>query len=77
MNKNGVEAKKNMTTKKVAKDGRVIEEKIEDYLLSSGVREVVKTVRDWNRVTTKRYELKKGEELFKELANSWAKDEKN
>ncbi len=39
--------------------------------------EVVKTVRDWDRVTTKRYELKKGEELLKELTNSWAKDERN
>lgn len=68
-NKNGVESKKNITTRKVVKDGKVVEEKVEDYLLPSGVREVVKTIKDGDKVTTKRYELKKGEELPKELTN--------
>ena len=68
-NKNGVETKKNITTRKVVKDGKVVEEKVEDYLLPSGVREVVKTIKDGDKVTTKRYELKKGEELPKELTN--------
>jgi hypothetical protein len=46
-----------------------MEEKTEDYLFPSGVREVVKTLKDGDKVTTKRYELKKGEELPKELMN--------
>ena len=68
-NKNGIETKKNVTTKKTVKDGQVKEEKTEDYLFPSGVREVVKTLKDGDKVTTKRYELKKGEELPKELMN--------
>ncbi len=59
-NKNGVETKKNVTTKKAMKDGKVVEEKTEDYLLPNGVREVIKTIKDGDKISKKKYELKKG-----------------
>ena len=66
-NKNGVETKKNVTAKRLIKEGKVVEEKTEDYLLPNGVREVIKTIKDGDKVSTKRYELEKGEELPKGL----------
>lgn len=70
-NKNGVESKKNVTTKKTIKDGKIVEETTQDYMLPSGVREITKTIKDGDKVTTKKYELKRGDELPKELTNWW------
>lgn len=49
-NKNGVESKKNVTTKRKIKDGKVVEETTHDYLLPSGVREITKTIKDGEKV---------------------------
>jgi hypothetical protein len=38
-------------------------------LLPSGKREVTKTIKEGDKVSTKKYELKKGEDLPKELTN--------
>lgn len=49
-NKNGVETKKNVTTKKTIKNGKAVEETTEDYMLPSGAREVIKTIKDGDKV---------------------------
>jgi hypothetical protein len=54
-----------VTTKKTIKNGKAVEETTEDYTLPSGAREVIKTIKDGEKVETKKYELKKGEQLPK------------
>jgi hypothetical protein len=68
-NKNGKESKKTVTTKKTVKNGKVHSETTEDYLYPNGERNVVKTINDDGKVETKKYALKKGDELPKELCN--------
>ena len=68
-NKNGQESGKTVTTKKVIKDGKTNEETTEDYVFPNGERNVVKTTKVDGKVESKKYCLKKGEELPKELTN--------
>jgi uncharacterized membrane-anchored protein len=65
--KNGQETTKKITSKKTYKDGKVNEEKVEDYLFPNGERKVTKTSIVDGKAQTKQYALKKGEELPKEL----------
>lgn len=68
-NKNGQKTGKTITTKKVVKDGKTVEETTEDYLFPNGERKVVKSINDNGKVEKKEYKLKQGEELPKELTN--------
>jgi len=68
-NKNGKETKKTVTSKKTVKDGKVDEETTEDYLFPNGERNVVKTTNHDGKIESKKYTLKQGEELPKELTN--------
>lgn len=68
-NNNGKETKKTVTSKKTYKDGKLNEETTEDYLFPNGERNVVKTTNVDGKVESKKYTLKKGEELPKELTN--------
>lgn len=60
-NKNGVESKKTVSTKKTVKEGKVVEETTEEYALPNGEREITKTVKDGENISTKKYTFKKGE----------------
>lgn len=66
---NGKETKKTVTSKKTYNDGKVNEETTEEYLFPNGERNVVKTINADGKVESKKYILKKGEELPKELTN--------
>jgi hypothetical protein len=68
-NKNGKQSKKTVTTKKTIKDGKVNSETTEDYIMPNGERNIVKTINANGKVDTKKYFLKNGEELPKELCN--------
>ena len=46
-----------MKIKRTVKDGKVVQETTEDYLLPSGQREVIRTIKDGEKVTSKKYEL--------------------
>jgi len=67
--KNGKESMKTMTTKKTMKNGKVNTETTEDYLFPNGERNIVRTMCMDGKVDTKKYTLKKGEEMPKELCN--------
>jgi len=56
-----------VTTKKAYNDGKFNSETTEDYLLPNGERNIVKTMNVDGKIDTKRYTLKKGEALPKEL----------
>jgi len=66
-NKNGQESKKAVTIKKTIKNGKINLETTEDYLFPTGERNIIKTTNIDGKVDTKKYMLKKGEELPKEL----------
>jgi hypothetical protein len=66
-NTNGKETKKTVTTKKTIKDGKCNSETTEDYLFPNGERSVTKTIDMDGKVETKKYCLKKGEAMPKEL----------
>lgn len=44
-NKNGVESKKNVTTKKTIKNGKATEETTEEYVFPNGEKEITKTIK--------------------------------
>lgn len=69
-NKNGVESKKNVTTKKTIKNGKATEETTEEYVFPNGEKEITKTIKgEDGKVESKQYKLKAGEEPPKELTN--------
>jgi hypothetical protein len=56
-----------VTTKKTIKDGKSNEETTEEYVYPNGEKSIVKTTNVDGKIDTKKYALKKGEELPKEL----------
>lgn len=66
-NKNGQETGKTVTTKKTIKDGKAKEETTEEYVFPNGEKNIVKTTNVDGKIESKKYTLKKGEELPKEL----------
>lgn len=58
-----------MSTKKTIKNGKAVEETIEEYLLPNGEKEVTKTIKDGDKISSKKFHLNKGEDLPKELMN--------
>ena len=68
-NKNGQETGKTVTTKKTVKDGKSNEETTEEYTFPNGEKSIVKTINVDGKIETKKYALKKGEEVPKELTH--------
>lgn len=59
-NKNGQESKKTVTTKKNFKGGKAQEERIEEYMLPNGDRNIKRSITSDGKTDTKEYKLKKG-----------------
>lgn len=66
-NKNGQETGKTVTTKKTVKDGKANQQTTEEYTFPNGEKNIVKTTKVDGKIETKKYSLKKGEEVPKEL----------
>lgn len=60
--------KKTLKTKKKIENGKVTEEKIEDYKFPNGNREITRTVNQDGRIQTHKYSLGPGQELPREIA---------
>jgi len=69
-NKNGVESKKSVTTKKKIVDGKANEETVEEYDFPNGEKNVTKTIKSADgKIDSHKWTLKKGEGMPKELTN--------